>query len=112
MKAFGEGGAGIFPTATASLPDVLAHYRVEQIGVVEDIRERYFLISPERRLTHPAAAIVSLHARSGLFAASSIAPGSGGQLRQSSIQRDTDTRLSISASAAPLRFNEIGRVPE
>ena len=71
MKAFGEGGAGIFPTATASLPDVLAHYRVEQIGVIEDIRERYFLISPERRLTHPAAAIVSLHARSGLFAASS-----------------------------------------
>ena len=73
MKAFGEGGAGIFPSATASLPYVVAHYRVEQIGVIEDIRERYFLISPERRLTHPAAAVVSLHARSGLFAAPAVA---------------------------------------
>ncbi len=71
MKAFGEGGAGIFPAASASLPDVVAHYQVEQIGVIEEIHERYFLISPERRLTHPAARAVSEHARSGLFAAGS-----------------------------------------
>ena len=31
-------------------------------GVIEEIRERYFLISPERRLTHPAARVVSEHA--------------------------------------------------
>ena len=68
MKAFGEGGAGVFPTALASLPDVVAHYRVEQLGVIEEIRERFFLISPERRLTHPAASVVSEHARAGLFA--------------------------------------------
>ncbi len=71
MKAFGEGGAGVFPAATASLPDIVAHYEVEQIGVIEEVRERYFLISPERRLTHPAARVVSEHARAGLFAASS-----------------------------------------
>jgi len=69
MKAFGEGGAGVFIAATASLPDVMAHYRVEQIGATEEIRERFFLISPERRLTHPAARAVSEHARAGLFAA-------------------------------------------
>lgn len=68
MKAFGEGGAGVFPAATTSLPDVLSHYRVEQIGATEDVRERFFLISPERRLTHPAARTVSEHARAGLFA--------------------------------------------
>jgi LysR family transcriptional activator of nhaA len=70
MKAFGEGGAGVFPNATASLPDVVAHYEVEQVGVIEEIRERYFLISPERRLTHPAARVVSEHARTGMFVAS------------------------------------------
>jgi LysR family transcriptional activator of nhaA len=69
MKAFGEGGAGLFPVATASLPDVVAHYRVEEVGRTEEIRERYFLISAERRLTHPAARAVSDHARAGLFAA-------------------------------------------
>jgi len=70
-KAFGEGGAGIFPAASASLPDIVAHYEVEQIGVIEDILERYFLISPERHLKHPAARAVSDNARTGLFAASS-----------------------------------------
>jgi LysR family transcriptional activator of nhaA len=68
MKAFGEGGAGVFPVAIASVPDVVAHYRVEQVGATEDIRERFFLISPERRLTHPAARAVSEHARAGMFA--------------------------------------------
>ena len=70
MKVFGEGGAGVFPAATASLPDILEHYKLEQIGVIEEIRERYFLISPERRLTHPAARVVSEHARTGMFVAS------------------------------------------
>ncbi len=70
MKAFGEGGAGIFPAASASYPDIAAHYDVEQIGVIEDIHERYFLISPERHLKHPAARTVSDNARAGLFAAS------------------------------------------
>lgn len=68
MKAFGEGGAGVFPAATASVPDIVAHNEVEQIGVSEEIRERFFLISPERRLTHPAARAVSEQARAGLFA--------------------------------------------
>ena len=67
MKAFGEGGAGVFAAAVASLPDVVAHYQVEQIGATEDVRERFFLISPQRRLTHPAARIVSEQARAGLF---------------------------------------------
>lgn len=71
MNAFGEGGAGVFPAAITSLPDVMAHYRVEQIGVIEDVHERYFLISPERRLTHPAVRVVSEHARSRLFASPS-----------------------------------------
>jgi LysR family transcriptional activator of nhaA len=68
MKAFGEGGAGVFPVAVASLSDVVAHYRVEQVGATEDLRERFFLISPERRLTHPAARAVSEHAHAGMFA--------------------------------------------
>lgn len=66
MKVFGEGGAGVFVVATASQPDVLSHYKVVEIGRTEEIRERYFLISPERRLTHPAARAVSEHARAGL----------------------------------------------
>jgi LysR family transcriptional activator of nhaA len=69
MKAFGEAGAGVFPAPAASVADVMAHYKVVSLGETEDLRERFFLISAERRLTHPAARAVSEHARAGLFAA-------------------------------------------
>lgn len=45
------------------------HYGVERISAMEDIRERFFLISPERLLVHPAARMVSEHARTSLFGA-------------------------------------------
>lgn len=70
MKAFGEAGAGVFPAPSASVPDVAAHYKVVSLGETEDLRERFFLISAERRLTHPAARAVSDHARTGLFSPS------------------------------------------
>lgn len=63
MKAFGEAGAGVFPTPAASVADVMAHYKVVSLGETEEIRARFFLISAERRLTHPAARAVSEHAR-------------------------------------------------
>jgi len=68
MKVFGEAGAGVFPAPTASVPDVTAHYKVVKIGETEEIRERFFIISAERRLAHPAARAVSEHARTGVFA--------------------------------------------
>ena len=68
MKVFGEAGAGVFPAPAASVHDVTAHYKVVKLGETEEIRERFFLISAERRLTHPAARAVSEHARTGVFA--------------------------------------------
>lgn len=68
MKAFGEAGAGVFPTPAASVLDVTAHYQIVSLGETEEIRERFFLISAERRLTHPAARAVSENARAGVFA--------------------------------------------
>lgn len=73
MKAFGEAGAGVFPTPAASVPDVMAHYKVVKLGETEEIRERFFLISAERRLTHPAAQAVSKNARGGAFSPQSQA---------------------------------------
>jgi LysR family transcriptional activator of nhaA len=68
MKAFGEAGAGIFTSPTAVEADVLAKYGVEVIGRTEDIKERYYAISAERRIKHPAVAIITETARHGLFA--------------------------------------------
>jgi len=68
MKAFGEGGAGVFTTPTSVEGDVLDKYGVVVIGRTEEVTERYYVISAERRIKHPAIAIITETARSSLFA--------------------------------------------
>ena len=68
MKTFGEAGAGIFTAPQAVETDVLAKYEVEVIGRTEDIKERLYVISAERRIKHPAVSVITEAARSGLFA--------------------------------------------
>lgn len=63
LKAFGEAGAGVFPTPVLSVPEVCEHYKVNKIGETDDIKERFFLISVERKLVHPVARAVSEHAK-------------------------------------------------
>ena len=67
MKAFGEGGAGVFTSPTAVEEDVKAKYRVQVIARTDEIRERYYAISAERRIKHPAVATITTAAREDLF---------------------------------------------
>lgn len=67
MKAFGEAGAGIFPTPALSVAAVCEHYKVDLIGETSEIKERFFLISAERKLVHPVARAVSEHAKKMLL---------------------------------------------
>jgi LysR family transcriptional regulator, transcriptional activator of nhaA len=75
MKAFGQAGAGVFAAPSAIAAEVAAQYGVVAVGATEAVRERFFLITVERRISHPAARVVSEAARSGLFTAA--APVSG-----------------------------------
>jgi len=68
MKAFGERGCGIFTSPTAVEQDVVSKYGVEVIGRTEEITERFYVISPERRIKHPAVTAITEAARSRLFA--------------------------------------------
>ena len=67
MKAFGEAAAGIFTTPTAVESDVLSKYSVTVIGRTEDVKERFFAISAERKIKHPAVAAITEAARMDLF---------------------------------------------
>lgn len=69
MKAFGQAGAGAFPAPTAIAAEVAAQYGVTPLGCTEAVKERFFLITVERKISHPAALAVSNAARHGLFAA-------------------------------------------
>lgn len=69
MKAFGEGGSGIFTTPTTVEDDVVAKYGVRVIGRVDDVKERFYAISAERRIKHPAVVTITEAARNELFTA-------------------------------------------
>ncbi len=63
MSAFGQAGAGVFPVPLTTVQDVLRQFDVIELGRTLEIRERFFAISVERRLSHPAVLAVSEAAR-------------------------------------------------
>lgn len=63
MSAFGQAGAGVFPVPLTTVQEVLRQYDVTELGRTQEIRERFFAISVERRLSHPAVVAVSEAAR-------------------------------------------------
>jgi LysR family transcriptional activator of nhaA len=67
MKTFGEAGAGIFTVPEAVQDDVLQKYDVEVIGRSDEVTERFYAISAERRIKHPAVSAITETARNGLF---------------------------------------------
>lgn len=67
MKAFGGGGIGVFIAPMTVAAEVQLHYGVELIGQTDEIIERFYAISMQRRLTHPAVAAIRDAARSKLF---------------------------------------------
>ncbi len=59
MKVFGQDGMGIFPAPTMIEAEVSRQYDVCIVGRIDDVRARYFAISVERKLRHPAVVAVS-----------------------------------------------------
>lgn len=62
MKVFGQAGSGIFISPTANAHEVAQHYGAVVIGATDDIREQFFAISAERRISHPAVLAITRNA--------------------------------------------------
>jgi LysR family transcriptional regulator, transcriptional activator of nhaA len=67
MKAFGENGAGVFVAPTVIADETRKQYGVAVLGELETIRERFYAISYERRITHPAVVAIAERARTGIL---------------------------------------------
>lgn len=67
MAAFGQAGAGVFIAPSVIAEEIVRQYQVRVIGHTDAIRERFYAISTERRLAHPALVAVSKAARLELF---------------------------------------------
>jgi len=72
LEAFGEGGDAVFPAPTAIEREVCRHYRVRVVGRTAAVRQRYYAISVERRLKHPAVVAITAGARRDLFSAPNV----------------------------------------
>jgi LysR family transcriptional regulator, transcriptional activator of nhaA len=67
MKAFGQAGSGIFVSPTPIAEEVERQYGVEIIGKTEQVREEFYAISVERKISHPAVTAITEMAREWLF---------------------------------------------
>jgi LysR family transcriptional regulator, transcriptional activator of nhaA len=67
LMAFGQTGLGIFPVPAVIAREVRAREGVETVGEAAGVRERYYAVSVERRLKHPAVLAVSQAAKKTLF---------------------------------------------
>jgi LysR family transcriptional activator of nhaA len=68
LKVFGQAGLGLFAAPDAVAAEVERQYEVRRLGTLEGVRERFYAISGERRLKHPAVVALQRAARSDLFA--------------------------------------------
>jgi LysR family transcriptional activator of nhaA len=67
MKTFGQAGIGAFAAPSVIEREVQTQYGVRVVARVEPVRERFYAISVERRIKHPAVAAISEQARTRLF---------------------------------------------
>ncbi len=67
LKVFGQHGDGIFAAPTIVAAEVMKQYGVHRLGVAPRVFERFYAITVERRITHPAIAAIAAAARDQLF---------------------------------------------
>ena len=68
LRAFGKRGTGIYPTFQVLEKELKRLYGLQRIGPAKDVRGRFYAISVEKKVRHPAVAAICQAARRSLFA--------------------------------------------
>lgn len=83
LKVFGADGIGVFPAPLAVAREVEERYRVESLGPADGVTERFYAISAERRLKHPAVLAVARAAHREVLVPEGAALRGGGEFSRS-----------------------------
>ncbi|HVH41280.1 MAG TPA: transcriptional activator NhaR [Labilithrix sp.] len=67
LKSFGASGHGVFCAPSIIAADVARMYHVTAVGETSEVVERFYAISPERRIRNPAVAAISEAAKTRVF---------------------------------------------
>jgi LysR family transcriptional activator of nhaA len=79
LQTFAAAGHGLFAAPTVVAQEVSRQFEVRAVGRIPELKERFYAISVERRLKHPAVVAICNQARNDLFEGT----GSGGAGRRS-----------------------------
>lgn len=63
MKVFGEEGLGLFPAPAFVEDSLRAKCGVVPLGALADVKERYYALTLDRRIKHPAVQVISQSAK-------------------------------------------------
>ncbi len=67
IKTFGMGGSGLFFSPSAVAQAIEQQYRVENLGLAEEVSERFYIVTAQRRLKHPLMHVILDHAQQAVF---------------------------------------------
>lgn len=104
VKAFGQGGAGLFVAPTAIAGYVCRQYGVRALGRIDAVIEHLYAITTERRIQHPAAVVISQAATRQVFGAAgahAISASDGKSKPQRRAQSSSRRRGHDESSAIP-----------
>ncbi len=63
LKSFGQAAVGLFPGPAVISEEICRMYQAVEIGRIASVKQRFYAISVERRLTHPAVVAISQAAK-------------------------------------------------
>lgn len=67
LRAFAQSGVGVFPVPSVFVHDLRKQDKIVRIGSTDDVKMRFYAISAERKIKHPAVAAICETARRQLF---------------------------------------------
>jgi LysR family transcriptional activator of nhaA len=68
LQTLGEHGLGLFAAPTVVRKEICRRYKVAWVGELDRVSEKFYAISIERRISHPAVRLIADQAKRRLFA--------------------------------------------
>ncbi len=68
MKVLAVDGRGFAPIPTVVAGEAISRYELQKVGSTQECKEQFYAITAERRIIHPAAAVITQNAQARLFA--------------------------------------------
>ena len=67
IKSLGKAKAGLFVAPSITKAETMKQYNVRKVGCLEGVVEKYYAVSMDRKIKHPAVQAIVEHAKNSIF---------------------------------------------